>query len=91
MAKRQRKRKEIPDFHSEDEELNFWDTHDIEDFIEGPAEEIALALKPRKKRPVTLRLEEKLIKRLKEIAAKQGVPYQALAREVLWRVVRALK
>lgn len=38
-----------------------------------------------------LRLEEELIERLKGIAAKQSVPYQALVQEVLWRVARALK
>ncbi len=91
MAKRQIKKKEIPDFQNEDEELTFWDTHDIKDFIEGPAEDVVLALKPRRKRPVTLQLEEELIERLKEIAARHHIAYQALAREVLWRGVRALQ
>ncbi len=91
MAKRQLKRKEIPDFQGEDEELTFWDTHDVEDFIEGPADDVTLSLKPRPKRSVTLRLEEDLIEHLKKIAEQRGIAYQALAREVLWRSVRALQ
>lgn len=79
----------LPDFNSEDKELEFWDKHDISKYDAGIAEDIILSLKPKVKRPVTLRLDEELIEALKKAAHKHGVPYQTLAREVLRRAMRA--
>jgi len=39
------KKKAVPEFKSEAEELAFWDEHDPEEFDDGPADEIIMAIK----------------------------------------------
>jgi predicted DNA binding CopG/RHH family protein len=46
---------------------------------------IDLAARKEPKLPVTFRLEKDLIRRLKDAAARHGIRYQSLAREILWR------
>lgn len=65
------------------DELLFWDEHDPEEFDDGPAEEIILAIKPQRKKAVTLRLEPSLIRTLKEVAGAHGMGYQTLARQLI--------
>ena len=38
--------RQIPKFKSEEEELAFWDEHDVAEFDAGPAEEIVWDLAP---------------------------------------------
>ena len=76
------KSKKLPHFESEEEELEFWDTHHPADYIEGPAD-IIVRLKQRPKKTVTMRLDEPLYNRLREVADRHGVPYQRLMRELL--------
>jgi hypothetical protein len=45
-----RKHPFIPKFHSEDEEREFWEQVDLAKFIECPADEIVLELRPRGRR-----------------------------------------
>ena len=86
MARATRVPKTIPDFKSEDEEIEFWDTHNPDDYFEEtPIEDIIVAIKPQPKKAVTLRMEPSLIARLKEVAAEYQVGYQTLARELLRR------
>jgi predicted DNA binding CopG/RHH family protein len=85
----QQSKKPIPDFTSEQEELDYWDEHDITEFDDGTADDLSLQLKATPKRPVTLRLDEDLIASLKAAAKKHGMPYQTLARELLRRGVQA--
>jgi predicted DNA binding CopG/RHH family protein len=84
MAKKRHIPKIIPVFHSQAEELEFWDTHDSDEYFEStPVDDIIIAIKPEKKKPVTLRLEPSLIDRLKKQAARHDMGYQTLARELL--------
>jgi predicted DNA binding CopG/RHH family protein len=69
----------IPEFASDDEERAFWETHDIRDYDDGPAD-IASDIKREKKKRVTMRLEPSLIDELKELADDVEVPYQTLTR-----------
>jgi hypothetical protein len=45
-----RKHPFIPEFHSEDEEREFWEQVDLVKFIECPADEIVLELRPKGRR-----------------------------------------
>ncbi len=84
-------RKYIPDFKSEEEELEFWDTHRIEDYDDGPADDIIWDIKPEKKKRVTLRIEPSVIEELKVLAEKLDTPYQTLARGLIKRGIRQLQ
>ena len=73
MAKR--KRPVIPKFSSEEEERAFWEQVDIDEFLEGPANDIVLELRRRGRKrtvsgekKVTLSLVEKLLRQLKKAA-----------------------
>lgn len=82
-------RKTLPTFATEEDELRFWDEHDPSDYIEGPSD-VIVRLKRPAKRPVTLRLDEDLLADLKEAAARHGLPYQRLMRELLRQALTAL-
>jgi hypothetical protein len=45
-----RKHPFIPEFRSEDEEREFWEQVDVAKFIECPADEIVLELRPKRRR-----------------------------------------
>ena len=81
---------EVPSFASEKEEQAWWDEHDVSDELLqtfGPVEESTLppprersVTRPRKA-PVSVRMEEDLVTRLKGLAAIKGVGYQTLLRQ----------
>ncbi|HEY3396776.1 MAG TPA: CopG family antitoxin [Armatimonadota bacterium] len=84
MAKTAKMPKTIPAFQTEDEEIEFWDTHNPDDYFEEtPLDDIIVAIKPEPKKAVTLRLDPVLLARLKEVAAQHHMGYQTLARELL--------
>lgn len=71
--------KKIPTFKSEDEEREFWDTHDSTEYLNwDQAERVIFSkLKPSVKK-ISLRLPESMIEELKLLANKRDVPYQSL-------------
>jgi predicted DNA binding CopG/RHH family protein len=72
--------KSIPQFKNEDEERDFWATHDSTDYIDWSKAEknpTLSNLKP-STRTVSIRLPESLIASLKTLANKRDVPYQSL-------------
>jgi len=89
-----KKLKRIPVFTSEDEEREFWATHDSTDYIDW-SKAIKNPLFPNLKpstRSVSLRLPVSLIEALKFLANKKDVPYQSLLKIFLAeRVERELK
>jgi predicted DNA binding CopG/RHH family protein len=76
--------KEIPTFKNEDEEREFWATHDSTDYINwAEADEAIFAkLKP-STRTISLRLPELMLDELRLIANKRDVPYQSLIKVFL--------
>lgn len=74
-----RKLKKIPKFKSEEEEAEFWATHDSTEYIDySKAKRIVFQnLKPSTK-TISIRLPESLIEHLKVLANKRDVPYQSL-------------
>jgi predicted DNA binding CopG/RHH family protein len=84
------KRKPIPPFSSEDEEREFWATHDSTEYIDWSKTErnpTFSRLKP-STRTVSIRLPESLIASLKTLANKRDVPYQSLVKMFLAEKVR---
>jgi predicted DNA binding CopG/RHH family protein len=74
--------KVVPHFETEQEELEFWDTHHPADYIEGPVE-VILRAKKRPKKTVTLRMDQRLYDNLRAVAHHHDVPYQRLMQELL--------
>lgn len=74
-----KKLKQIPKFKNEDEEREFWATHDSTDYIDWSKAERAIFpnLKPSTE-SISLRLPQWLIASLKQLANKKDVPYQSL-------------
>jgi predicted DNA binding CopG/RHH family protein len=71
--------KEIPIFENEDEEREFWASHDSTEYVNwDEAEEVVLSrLKP-STRTISLRLPELMLNELRVIANKRDIPYQSL-------------
>jgi predicted DNA binding CopG/RHH family protein len=69
----------IPEFDSEDEEREFWATHDSADLVDWTRARAARLpnLRPTT-RTISIRLPEAMIERLKMLANKRDVPYQSL-------------
>ncbi len=72
-------KKKIPKFKNEDEERDFWASHDSTEYVnwkEGK-KVILYNLKPSIK-TISLRLPESMFEELKLLANKRDVPYQSL-------------
>lgn len=76
MSKR---RKAVPEFESEAEEREFWETHDSSEYLDwSQAEQASFPnLKPSTK-TISLRLPESLLDQIKIEANKRDMPYQSL-------------
>ena len=74
-----KKYKKIPDFKTEEEERDFWESHDSADFVDWKKAKKATFpnLKPTT-RTISLRLPEYILDELKMLAHKRDVPYQSL-------------
>lgn len=83
-TKRVKKLKQLPVFRSEEEEREFWATHDSMDYVDWlKAERVVFPnLKP-STRTISLRLPETMIENLKLLANKRDVPYQSLLKTFL--------
>ena len=76
--------KQIPEFSSEDEERDFWSTHDSADYLDWSQAKRAVLprLKPSTK-TISLRLPESMLNELRLLANKRDVPYQSLFKMLL--------
>jgi predicted DNA binding CopG/RHH family protein len=82
--------KTIPKFKSEQEEAEFWDTHDSTDYLDDtePTELTFVDARPQK-RSISLRIDGDAIDALKDIAGRKGMGYQTLIR--MWVMERLEK
>ena len=75
---------EIPDFENEEEEAEFWATHSLgEKFLEkfgAVPEGVLPAWRPRT-RPISLRFDEDVLRRLRAVANSKHKGYQTLLKE----------
>jgi len=78
------KKKPVPEFRSEEEEREFWASHDSTDFIDWQAVQRRNFpnLKPTL-RTISLRLPVSMIEDLKILANRRDVPYQSLLKVFL--------
>ena len=83
------KLKKIPKFRTEDEEREFWSTHDSTEYVAySKAKKVLLpGLKP-STRSISIRLPESLIEKLKVLANERDVPYQSLLKILLAEKVK---
>lgn len=83
MAK---KLKKIPKFKSEKEEREFWQTHDSTEYVDwSKAVRASFPNLKLTSKPVTVRLPQVLIDRLKLKAHRRDIPYQSLIKEILFK------
>lgn len=85
-----KKLKPIPRFKNEDEEDNFWSTHDSTDYFDI-SKSVVNPVFPNLKlstKTITIRVTESLLDSLKMIANKKDVPYQSLIKIFLERLVK---
>lgn len=76
----------LPKFKDEDEERNFWAKIKLNDYFEP--EDFASVSFPNLKpttRPISIRLPEYIIDRVKEKANEIDIPYQALIKQYIAR------
>jgi predicted DNA binding CopG/RHH family protein len=78
------KKKAVPEFRSEEEEREFWGSHDSTEFIDWRHADRRKfpSLKPTL-RTISLRLPVSMIEDLKVLANKRDVPYQSLLKVFL--------
>ena len=81
--------KKIPRFKNDDEEREFWATHDSTEYIDwNKTKRVVLPeLKPSLK-TISLRLPESMLEELKLLAHKKDVPYQSLLKMFLSERIR---
>lgn len=78
------KAKSIPEFRSEEDERQFWSSHDSTEFIDWKSAQRRRLpkLKP-SLRTISLRLPVSMIEDLKVLANRRDVPYQSLLKVFL--------
>lgn len=89
-VKSMKKLKKIPRFKNEDEEAEFWATHDSTEYIDwskAMVNPVFPNLKPSTK-TITIRVPQALLDNLKRLANKKDVPYQSLVKVYLDEKVR---
>lgn len=76
--------KKLPKFENEDEEREFWDTHDSTEYFDwSKAQNVIFPnLKPTS-RSISLRLPEYIINQVKVEANKIDIPYQSLMKQYI--------
>ena len=83
------RKKTIPKFKSEHDEVQFWKTHSITEFEDELVEVKNIHFRRPRKRLISLRVDEHMIASLKESAAKKGLGYLTLVR--MWIAERLSK
>jgi predicted DNA binding CopG/RHH family protein len=76
--------KPLPEFKNEDEERQFWASHDSTDYVDWDRAQSTVypKLKPTTK-TISLRVPESMLNGLKLLAHKRDVPYQSLIKVFL--------
>jgi len=77
-----------PEFKNLKEERDFWDTHNSTDYLDDfeVAKDVVF-VRP-KKEVMSLRLDPNIVKRLRELADKEGLPPTTYARMLIVKGIR---
>ncbi len=78
--------KKLPTFKTQEEEIRFWEKHSISEYWEELEESTDTFERPRLT-PVTLKFDPLVLKKLKMLARKRGVSYNAYIRLLLAKSV----
>lgn len=71
----------LPQFQSEQEESDFWDTHDSTDYFHEMKEvDYTFFVDVRPKNQISLHFTTETIDQLKSVANKKGIGYEAMIR-----------
>jgi predicted DNA binding CopG/RHH family protein len=79
----------VPKSKTLKEEREFWDTHDSTDYHDDFKKTKNVVFVRPKKEVISLRLEPKFIKRLRELADKEGLPPTTYARMLIVKSIQA--
>ncbi|MBS3788890.1 hypothetical protein KGY79_11925 [Candidatus Bipolaricaulota bacterium] len=75
-----KEKKRLPEFESVEEEVEFWEDHDVTDFLEELEDLDDVEYKQGKDRVVSIRLPQEFVDKLKAYAKSQEIPYTTLMR-----------
>ena len=79
-----KKLKSIPIFKNEDEERDFWATHDSSDYFDwSKARHVIFPNLQLTKKPISLRVTTSLLAKVKMIANRKDMPYQTLMKQYI--------
>ncbi len=77
--------KQIPNFKNEAEEREFWQTHDSTEYVDySSVENWKFPNLKLTSKPITIRLPQTLIDRVKIKAHQMDVPYQTLIKQLIF-------
>jgi predicted DNA binding CopG/RHH family protein len=83
-----KKLKKIPQFKSEKEERKFWQKVDSTEYVDySKLEKATFPNLKLTSRPITIRLPQSLLTRIKIKANKMDIPYQSLIKKILFEAV----
>lgn len=93
MSESKKHYKPIPVFATEMEEILFWDQADFAEYFDfdHPTDIVFKRIQRRKKKMMSVRIEEDMQAELKAVAAEHGVPYQKLMREFIYEGLLKLR
>ncbi len=81
-----KKLKEIPTFKSEKDERTFWQKVDATEYVDfGQMERWAFPNLKLSSKPITIRIPESVLDRVKVKANKMDMPYQTLIKQFIFR------
>lgn len=81
----------VPSFKNEDEEREFWSKIDLSEYLEpSDLKRVSFPNLQPTKRLISLRVEESLVEKAKQKAAKLHIPYQTLMRQILHKGLEAI-
>lgn len=78
----------IPKFTTLEEERAFWDSRDATDYIDDFEDAPDIVFARAKKEVLSLRLEPKISRKLKEMASREGMPPTTYARMLIIQGLR---
>ncbi|SPD74516.1 hypothetical protein PITCH_A2360002 [uncultured Desulfobacterium sp.] len=76
----------LPDFKTEEEEIDFWKQHSISNYWED-LKEADDVFKRQRLTPVTIKFDPLVLQKIKMLARKRGISYNAYIRYLLARSV----
>ena len=82
--------KKIPSFSSEQEEKEFWETHDTTEFVDiSKAKKVVFPNLKKTTKTISIRFPSDMLEKLKVKANSMDIPYQSLIKMILSKELMA--